>query len=161
MIVTSRISEKDFVNLTFYLLYRRFFIKFITVVGILMVLVGIMTMVVSPGLSVASQLIFAFVILIIVPFFTFYSAKRNYRFNKRISEAVEYHFNNHNLEINGESFQSHLTYEKLYKASKTKEWILLWQTPQIANAIPRRNFLPHEIQGLKEILDQHNVKNNL
>ena len=135
--------------------------KFLTLVGVFMVLIAIWTRIVNPDISITSQLIFAFVILIVIPFFTFYSAGRNYRFNKRISELIIYDFNNHNLEINGESFQSHLTYEKLYKVTRTKKWILLWQTPQIANAIPARDFLPDEIQDLKIILDQHDVKNNL
>lgn len=99
--------------------------------------------------------------LTVMPLLTYFGAKRNFTANKRISETIEYHFDNDYLSMKGESFNSQLTWDKIYKVTQTKNWLLIWQNSQIANPIPKRDIWEGQISDLKEILDKYKVKNNL
>lgn len=63
--------------------------------------------------------------------------------------------------MKGESFNSQLSWDKIYKVTKTKNWLLIWQNRQIANPIPIEDIGEEQISDLKKILDRHNVKNNM
>ena len=96
-----------------------------------------------------------------MPLMTYYAARKNYRTNKRISETIEYQFDKDSLIIKGESFNSQLTWDKFYKVTQTKNWILIWQNRQVANPIPKRDIWEGQLADLKLILNEHKVKNNL
>ncbi|MEI9957623.1 MAG: YcxB family protein [Ferruginibacter sp.] len=108
-----------------------------------------------------SQVIVPIVMLSVTPLLTYFTAKKNYNSNQRISEAIEYQFEKDNLIIKGESFNSQLSWDKIYKVTQTKNWILIWQNSQIANPILKRDIWEGEIESLKVILNGHGVKNNL
>ncbi|QEC69155.1 hypothetical protein FRZ67_18225 [Panacibacter ginsenosidivorans] len=55
-----------------------------------------------------------------IPLLTYFTSRKNYTTNNRISEPIEYTIENSGLSIKGESFTSTLTWDKLYKVSKTK-----------------------------------------
>lgn len=74
---------------------------------------------------------------------------------------MEYHFEDDQLTVKGESFSSQYTWEKVYKVTETKKWIFIWQSRQIANLIKKRDIADVQISILKEILDRNKVKNNL
>ncbi|WP_276502864.1 YcxB family protein [Terrimonas pollutisoli] len=99
--------------------------------------------------------------LIGFPLLQYFASKRDYTSNKRISETIEYQFGKDLLFVKGESFTAQLTWDKIYKVSKTKNWLLIWQNKQVANVIPRRDIWEGDIIELKEILQIHNVTNNL
>ena len=92
---------------------------------------------------------------------TYFGAKKNYKTNQRITENIEYQFGEDNLIVKGESFNSQLTWNKIYKVTQTKNLVLIWQNRQVANAIPKRDIWEGQIEELKIILDRHKIKNNL
>jgi hypothetical protein len=108
-----------------------------------------------------SVAVILFTMLIYVPLVTYVSAVRNFTANSRVSETIEYHFDNEYLSIKGESFNSQLSWDKTYKVTQTKNWILIWQNKQVGNLIPKGDITEEQIGELKEILDNHKVKNNL
>ncbi|MBC7828738.1 MAG: YcxB family protein [Chitinophagaceae bacterium] len=78
-----------------------------------------------------------------------------------MGEAIEYHFDNDYLLMKGQSFNFELSWNKVYKVTKTKNWILIWQNNQIATPIPRRDIDEELITHLRGTLNGHKVKNNL
>ena len=100
-------------------------------------------------------------VLVGLPAITAYMAKRNYQNNQRITETITYNFLEDCLEISGESFTSKLSWDKFYKVTETKNWILIWQSSRMANVLPKRDVWEGEQQQLKELLMRHKVKNNL
>jgi len=54
-----------------------------------------------------------------------------------------------------------LSWDKFYKVTKTKNWLLIWQNNSSANIIPRKDIWESQIEELKELLQKHRVKNNL
>lgn len=78
-----------------------------------------------------------------------------------MSETIAYNFTDTHLGISGESFNSEMTWNKIYKVTQTKSWLLIWQNRQMANAIPLNLVSAEQLAALKEILTKNNTKNNL
>ncbi len=108
-----------------------------------------------------SRLTTPLIVVAFLPAVTYFAAKKNYSSNQRIQEPIEYLFEKDYLVIQGESFNSRLTWDKIYRVTETKKWILIWQSKQIANAIHKSDVWDGEMQALKQILIEHHVKNNI
>lgn len=160
MQIKSKLTEKDFINANFVLLYSKLSIKIFTGFILLFLMVSIANSFYFSKDS-SSSMLPPLIMLIVFPLMTYLGAKRNYKANKRAGETIEYDFNETNLSIKGESFNSQLSWDKIYKVTQTKNWILIWQTRQVANIISKKDIWEGEISDLKNILDKHKVKNNL
>ena len=161
MIIKTKLTEKDLINVNFILLYSKLSVKIFTGIGILMLFVATVSFFSQSRHSSLTTIIAPVFILIGFPLLTYFGSKRSFTTNKRISETIEYQFGKDLLFIKGESFTAQLTWDKIYKVSKTKNWILIWQNKQVANVISRRDIWEGDITELKEILQTHKVKNNL
>lgn len=160
MFIKTKFTEKDYINITLLLLFSRPIAKFfvgILIVAILISSIGNISIVRGEYFGLITPL----VIFTFVPAAFYFSLKRNYKNNSRLHETIEYHFEETKLLIKGESFSSHLTWEKIPKVTLTKEWLLIWHNRQFANAIPRRDVYDGEINDLKNILTKYKIKNNL
>ena len=160
MIIKSQLTEQDYINANFVLLFSRPIFKIVLVIIGLFSLSNMITVILSPNGSISS-IIPPLIIILMLPLMTYLAAKRNFKANQRISEIVQYTFDEQTLTIKGESFNSQYSWDKIYKVSQTKNWLLIWQNRQVANPIPKRDVWDGEMQDLKEILMRHNVKNNL
>lgn len=161
MIIKTRLSEKDYIRASFALFYSKFWVKFITLVGVLGLIVSVIAIFVQLQPQNSSPITIAIIFLFGLPVMTYFSAKRNYSSMARISEPIEYRFTDDNLEVKGESFSSQYTWDKIYKITQTKNWILIWHSRQIANPIPKSDIWQAEYDDLKRLLSKHGIKNNL
>lgn len=123
-------------------------------------LVSILLAVYRPPASFSPAFISLF-FLVLLPLTTYISAKRNFTASKRISEPIEYFFDKDDFSVTGESFNSRVTWDKVYKVTETKNWILIWQNRQVATPAPKWGIVEGQVSDLKQILDNHKVKNNL
>lgn len=161
MVIKTKLTEKDFIRAYFTLIYGRVAMKIFIGFALVYLAVSILSLI-GDFNDKASTGFFTPVFILIVPPVLFYiSAKKNYSSNKRISELTEYRFERDFLVVKGESFASEVSWDKIYKVSQTKNLILIWQTRQIANVIPKRDIWEGQVLELKEILERHRVKNNL
>lgn len=161
MIIKTKLSEKDFVRINFILLYRKIFILIITIAAVLSILLSVTVAFTDPSRFSLSQVLGPVIIILIMPVMVYFIAKKNYKGSKRIGETIEYEFTNNDFLIRGESFSSQLSWDKVYKVTKLKHWVLIWQNNRAANIISRRDIWEGDITKLKEILTTHQVKNNL
>lgn len=162
MVIKTKLTEKDFVNVNLVLLYKKWVMRLLTAFGLLALLIYIAGFFVNGLMDRSlSSLIFPAMVLVGLPALTAYQAKRNYQTNLRISETITYNFSDDFLEISGDSFTSKLSWEKFYKVTETKNWILIWQNSRVANVLPKRDVWEGEQHQLKELLTRHNVKSNL
>lgn len=160
MLIKSKLNEQDFINVNFVLLYSKISAKIFTLLISFFLIITFITVIFIPKVAF-TQIILPLAMLMAMPLITYFGAKRNFAANARISEAIEYQFNNNYLSMKGESFNSQLSWDKIYKVTQTKNWILIWQNRQIANPINKRDVWEGDIDSLKEILEKHKVKNNL
>jgi hypothetical protein len=160
IMIKSKLTEKDFINLNFVLLYSKVYMKFLTGIFTFFIIISLVSSIFYPQIPYSQAIIFA-VILLAIPLLTYFGAKRNYVNNQRVGEIIEYQFDKDNLYIKGESFNSQLTWNKVYKVMQTNNWVLIWHNRQIVNAIHKKDVLESQIKDLKIILYEQNVKNNL
>lgn len=160
-ILTTKLSIEDYIKVNYHLLYRKWTIKFMTGVGLFM-LILILFSFNSFTQFPWFQLAFGLFLTVGLPISVYFSAKKNYRSNGRISEMINYEFDTENIQITGESFNSKLTWEKIYNVTENKDWILIWQNRQVANVVPKRDFKDGELQAFKNIVRSHGgLKNKL
>ena len=161
IILTTKLSFNDFIKVSYHLTYRKFSMKFITGIGLLILLM-------IPFLFNHFKefpwflLIFGLFISIGQPVLIYFTAKKNYMSNGRISETINYEFDKESIQMTGESFNSKLTWDKIYSVTENKFWILIWQNRQSANVVPKRDFKNGELQIFKNIVNsQVGLKNKL
>ena len=157
--IITKLTQEDFINVNFVLWFKKRSIK---------ILIGIYHFfLLSSLISLASsttgvfQVVFPLLFMTAVPVLIYFSAKRNYGSNKRVSEAIEYKFDKDALIVTGESLNSQLSWDKIYKVTQTRNWLLIWQNAQVANVIPKRDVWQSHLDDLKDILNTYNVKHNL
>lgn len=162
MIIKTQLTQKDFINGSLVLLYSKWNLKIISIIAGLMFIASLVIFAAGPqyGDPTSSMLVSLFMALWL-PGLTYFSAKKNYNTNSRASEPIEYTFEENAMTITGSSFNATLSWNKFYKVSKTKNWVLIWQTSKSANLIPRRDITDNEIGYLKKIITSNRVKNNL
>ena len=164
MVIKTKLTEKDFIKVNFIILYSRPLFRIIFIIMAISFILGIVSVIVPKtfvGEFSISRIIIPFFVITFLPAITFFAAKKNYSSNKRIKELIEYKFEKDYLIIKGESFNSQLTWDKLYKVTQTKKWIFIWQSRQTANAIHKSDILDGEMNELKQILTEYHVKNNI
>jgi hypothetical protein len=160
MKIVTKLSENDVIRFNFYLLYRRWTIRIISAFMLLDILLSILYPKIVEA-SMPESLLFPVLFLLVLPLMTYFQAKRNLKTNKRVSEQIEYVFDDKDLIVTGESFNSIMTWDKIFKVTKTKRWILVWQSKNNANLIPLKDIWDGDILNLKEILSRRGVTNNL
>lgn len=160
MTVNTKLTKKDFINASLTVMFSRPFVRYFLVIIFLIALINTVSGI-SKGANPLSGFLPPLIILVLYSSFVYFSVGKAYSKNIRASENMEYRFDGSNLVIKGESFKSELSWDKIPKVTQTKNWLLIWQGGQIANAIPKRDIpdgLPAE---LKAILAKNGVKNNL
>jgi len=156
--LTIKLSINDYIKANYHLVYRRWTFKFITGTGIFLLLIlltSIDELTEFPWLPLGFGLFMTFGL----PILLYFVAKRNYKSDGRISETIVYEFDSDNFLVEGESFNSKQSWNKVYSVTESKDWIVIWQNKQIGNFVPKRDFKEGELQKLKGMVRVHtNVK---
>ncbi len=161
MNIKTKLSEKDFINANFVLLFSKVSTKIFIGIGTFYLFLIISLLILDTRHSDITQIIVPICLILGLPVLTYFGAKKNYSTNQRISENIEYRFDKDYLSTIGESFNSQASWDKIYKVTQSKNWVFIWHNRQIANPIPKRDIWEEQISELKNLLDSHNVKNNL
>lgn len=160
MKIVTKLTESDIVRFNFYLLYRKWIFRIITALMVLAILLLFLFPDVAKA-SMPNALIFPVLFLVVLPVSVYIRSKRSFKNNHRLREQIAYVFDDQNLIVTGESFNATMTWDKIFKGTKTKRWVLIWQAGDLTSIIPLGNIPEGDIQTLKEILQKHGVKNNL
>ena len=159
--LTTKLSIEDYIKVNYHLFYQKLSNKIMTGIGLfmlLMMVISFRTFAEFPWFL----LIFGLFLILGLPVQIYFTAKKNYKSNGRISETINYEFDKENIQLLGESFNSTLTWEKIYSVTENKDWILIWQSRQVANVIPKRDFINGDLQTFKSIVNSHRgLKNKL
>jgi len=159
--LTTKLSIDDYIKVNYHLFYRKLSNKLMTGIGLfmlLMIAISFKTFAEFPWFL----LIFGLFLILGLPVQIYFTAKKNYKSNGRISETINYEFDKENIQLIGESFNSTSTWEKIHSVTENKDWILIWQSRQVANVIPKRDFRNGDFQTFKNIVNSHSgLKNKL
>jgi hypothetical protein len=139
MKIETQFSLKEYQKLTLILTYRRPAMIIICLMGTFMVISALYLIIVAENLatSIVPQFLLGIFFLIGLPFFILYGASKNYKTHGKIQGKVVYDFTEEKISIAGESFNSEMNWNSLYKIVELKEWIILYHNRQAANFIPK------------------------
>lgn len=159
MTIPVKLSEKDFVSASFAIIGARKSVKLFLGVFVFIILFNIVMGFINNGFSAESVLpgVIVFGFFGVVYYF---GMKRSFKANKRLAETITYTFNNDALQVAGESFTSTMSWDKIYKVTVGKKWLLIWQNKQTANAIPVNAVPANGLDIIKNILTKHQVPFN-
>ena len=160
MIIETKLSEKEFISASVATFWSRGFFKILLIGLPFLVAFNIFSSRKTTD-SIIPTLLPAILIFGLMFLVVRFSLKKAYRQNHRAGENIEYNFTDTHLVVTGESFSSEMTWEKIHKVTRTKNWLFVWHSGQIANAIPLRLVSSEEMMQLKEIMEKNKTKNTL
>ncbi|HLP55888.1 MAG TPA: YcxB family protein [Fluviicola sp.] len=160
MILTTQLTQQDYIRISFFLQFRKLTVLFV-MAAILVWLVVYLVMNLQSSDGKLFNLIPISIGLLVIPGMTYLTAKRNFKGISRISEPIEYQVKKDGITLQGESFTTDYKWNQLYRVSKNKHFVLIWQTPQVANFIPLRNISESQLAELKRVLDRNLIANKL
>ncbi len=158
----TRITQKDYVSLMFVLTYKKGWLKFITLVGILMLLIsfayfiGQASKIVDADYTPWPNILMGTLFVFGTPLFTYLSAKRNYKSIQRLHEETEYEFTEEAMILSGNSFNSELKWNGTYKIEELKKWFLIYQSRQSVIPISKKDLTPGQIKELRHLFKSLN-----
>lgn len=160
MEIVSKISEKDYVSVLFTILWSKRSIKFCTIIFILIFIFGFLNVTV---LKTADPITLLFPLLFLTVFSgsIYLGAKRTFKTDARVREMIRYVFEDAKLIIRGESFESVLSWDRVYKVTRSKRWLLIWQNNMLANAIAMANLDEQKLSYLRGVLNTNKVNNSI
>lgn len=160
MEIVSKISEKEYVSVVFTTLWMKRAIKFCTIIFILVFILSSFNVAVLKTADPVS-LLFPLIFLSVFSGSIYLGAKRTFKTDGRISETVRYIFNDTKLIIQGESFESIFSWDKVHKVSRSKNWLLIWQSNAMVNAISMSAVDEQILDYLRGILNANKVKHSI
>lgn len=160
MLIKTKLSERDFINANLVMLYNKPFLRFATGLVLASCVLFFVCSFFLPSVSVRSAIL-PILAISALPLATYFSAKKIFKKSTTLGESIDYELDEEVIKIHGESFTGQLTWTKVHKVTKTKNWLLIWQNSQQASPIPRRNVRNRDLPAIAEILNKNGVKNNL
>jgi hypothetical protein len=157
MIISTKLTQQDYIRISFFLQFRKLTVLFV-MCAIVIWLVVYLVMNLQSADGKLFNLIPISIGLSVIPLMTYLSAKRNFKAVSRIGETIEYHVKKDGITLQGESFTTDYKWIQLYKVTANASFICIWQTPQVANFIPRRAVSAEQMTALKRILDKNLVR---
>lgn len=99
------------------------------------------------------QLLVTIGVILILTIVTYATIRRNYYSNAIISETVEYTINEDVVFVQGESFKSEWSLNKVYKTEELKKWFLIYHSARSFTFIPKSILTANQVSELRHILN--------
>jgi hypothetical protein len=77
---------------------------------------------------------------VLIPVMLFLSTRRYYRSAKHVQEPLHYAISATDIRATSAHYQSVLKLDNAWKIQETREYFLVWETPQAAHVLPKRSF---------------------
>jgi hypothetical protein len=163
MIIDTKLEFKSYLSLIYILTYRKPIMIIITFVGFVMFVGSILYFL---GYKIPFdeppyfQIVFGFFTIGVVTYSVYSSCKKNFSSHGKLLEKVVYEFTDEKISQTGETFSSEMDWTKIYKVLELKDWILIYQSKQVANLLPKIAF-GKNLDEFKRIVQNKNIKTKL
>lgn len=154
MTIKTRISKKEYVKLLYGLTYKKPMILFILCIAaaVLLWIIGYYTHMLPVPKPTFYQYVTLMIITVIQPFTIYKTILKNYNTSSHLKEELKIECTTECIKVKGESFYTEFTWAKMYKVVELKDWFVIYQNNLSANLIPKKSFLPHQVNEFKQML---------
>lgn len=152
--IDCKLDVKSYVRLNYYLSYRNIITILLTLIGLVLLVFSIMSYL---GILHFNQppsffLMFGIILSYVIPVGIYGKARGSFKSNNRMNELITYVFTNELIQINGESFKTEMTWDKLYMIKELNNWILIYITKDSTTPILKNSFNELQLKRFKEIV---------
>lgn len=157
---TARIKKEDFIRLFFSLTFRKpaVIVSFLLGSGLL-VFVGLNYLHFFKDDLVRNPLFMLFIGLSSVLYLLYgiyRSAVKNYNSHERLNQELSYVLTDEKISYTGEAFANEFEWSSFYKiVSIGNDWIILYNSRDVANFLPISGLTKEETGQLKDFLKSH------
>lgn len=117
--IITTLTLDDYIKVSYHMFYSKWAIKGMTGLGIFFILLSLLTLI--SGDFSWFLFIFGLFLTAGLRIQVYFAAKRTFKTDERISERIEYRFDKEEIAITGESFNSSLTWDKIYSVTENKD----------------------------------------
>lgn len=160
MTVRIKLSQQSFIKANIAIAFSKFWYKILAIGYPIACLMGFIF---SSWTGKPSAM--PLIIAILIPTFSiapiYYLACKNYRTQDIYRSYIDYAFLDSSLKISGAAFNAEINWTNIQKTTQTRNWVLIWQTSQLANPIPKSELRPNDLEQIRSIAQKNGVSNNL
>ena len=145
----TQISLSNYKQLVLALNFRNSYIIFISFLG----LVFLLSTILDPKNNMFFGLIG--VLFLCIPFYSIIRASQAFKTNKTLHEKNNFTINTEKVSVQGETFNSTLSWDSFYKVLELKEWLLLYTSKTALIPIPKNQIPTSDFEALKKIVSSN------
>jgi YcxB-like protein len=149
----SQMDFPAFVKANFILSYKRPAMIIMSILGVFMLIMAIPYYLETGEMkTLIWQLILGGYFLILLPLIIYLKSKKLFHSKSRLTERMEWTVDYEWIAIKGETFESKMTWDKVYKVLETKEMFLVYQSKLVANFISKSAMSAEQVQAFRKIV---------
>ena len=166
MKIEYQINFKEYLNLMFYLYYRKP-LSIILLILAVVISAQLLSALITGEIyfqntsNILLGILMATMIFIFYPILHFQRFKRNFETNKMISLNTVTEFSMEKFSETAESVYAELEWKNVYKVEELKSWFLFYQSATVFGFCPKRVFSLEQILELRNIIMVNKVKSKL
>lgn len=158
--ITTRISEKEWIQYNFHFFFKRLTIRILLMV--LMVCIVLFTFGIVYNRSFSGMSVFIVIFSVIVYWsllmsILYYRAIKTYKNNQHKISEIHYSFRHDGFSYHNKLISADIKWDAIYKTEETKRWILIYHNERAANVIVKDQLSQESIAALKSMLTGINI----
>jgi hypothetical protein len=154
--ITSQLTQKEYLKLTYKLLFSKAWIVCLAGFAVLFVLASTIMYFSGNNAFFNSDWYWYGLMFtiwgLLIPIMPLVTVLLSFRSNQLIQEKINFEFTETGVNVTGESFTSTYKWEKFYKVKGLSGWLLLYQSKRTANIIKLTTDDFENVRALKEFL---------
>lgn len=141
--IESKVSLNDYIRFLYLLTYRKPGVIIISFTGLILIILPVLyffdlyTVIDKPPYL---PFLSGFLITILFPLYIYLAGRRNFRSNILLQEKIEFTFTMEKVYLKGGSFESSITWDKIYKIRSLRNWLLFYQDKTRLNFMIKNSF---------------------
>ena len=153
IILTTKMTQREFVKFQFALVYRKWWGILYTLIGFANLIIAIINYIhmQRDDMSMLLPLVVGIILLIVYPLFLWMGAVRQYTSNKLLGKEKVYEFENNIMRVKLEGNQGTVDLNTYYKIKEFKDLFLLYQSTRVAIYLPKKDMTSSQIEELRGI----------
>lgn len=154
----TKITLEDYLNFNLHIFKQRSSFKFLRVLSYFFIFMSLFSVFYSwytgedMDWSSFGMIAFAFFYLFGLPFLLKLNAKKAYNSNKMMQEPIHFEINDEAVLMNAESYQTNMTWDKVFKVVEDNHGLYIFQSKQAANLIPKRDLSEQQLNDVRTII---------
>ena len=150
--ITTQLTQQEYCKLFLQLSYRQRLYQIITIMGLLLLILSVIRFFVPAMLSNNMQwFLFCFSIycLVLFPVIVWLRARRIYKSNPGLHDAIRYQFSDNNVIVKGGDVETKFEWKDFARTQQTKSFLLMYNYNRAAYFIKLKDLTKEQIDFIK------------